>query len=281
MIDNQKIIDAFMFNNELDLLNFRLHELNDYVDKFIIYENSWTFSGNKKPFYFEENKERFSKFYDKIIHIKSNTRGKDNWKREYAQRYEVLTKGVSSLNLDDRDIVSFCDLDEIIDPQLILNYKQELPKNTVLLVQPYWYNYNWEIYLGAWEHHSIIFSYWRELKKRLAHWRGMQCGWRWDHPRFAKPIKREELSGWHASYFLSKSEITCKLNSFAHNGEKWVTDTLNNIDLIQQRLDEGYVLISGASEEFGAGIRHFLQDNPPTLPKYHHLLSPINFEKNI
>ena len=276
-----QVIDAFMFNNELDVLNFRLHELNDYVDKFVIYENSWTFSGNKKPLYFEENKERFSKFYDKIIHIKSNTRGKDNWKREYAQRYEVLTKGVSSLNLDDRDIVSFCDLDEIIDPKLILNYKQELPENTVLLTRPHWYNYNWEIYLGAWEHHSIIFSHWGELKKRLRHWRGMQCGWRWDHPRFAKPIKRKGLSGWHASYFLSKSEMICKLNSFAHNGEKWVTDTLNNIDLIQQRLDEGYVLISGASEEFGAGIRHFLQDNPPTLPKYHHLLSPINFEKNI
>ena len=81
-----QIIDAFMFNNELDVLNFRLHELNDYVDKFVIYENSWTFSGNKKPFYFEQNKEMFSEFSNKIVHIKSNTRGKDNWKREYAQR---------------------------------------------------------------------------------------------------------------------------------------------------------------------------------------------------
>ena len=61
-----QIIDAFMFNNELDVLNFRLHELNDYVDKFVIYENCWTFSGKRKPLYFKENKERFSKFSNKI-----------------------------------------------------------------------------------------------------------------------------------------------------------------------------------------------------------------------
>lgn len=281
MINNRKIIDAFMFNNELDVLNFRLHELNDYVDKFVIYENSWTFSGNKKPLYFEDNKEMFSKFSDKIVHIKSNARGKDNWKREYTQRYEVLLKGVSSLNLNGNDVVSFCDLDEIIDPKLIYNYKDELPKDTILLVKPYWYNYNWEFYLGAWRHHSIVFSYWGELKKRLKHWRGMQCGWQWDHPKFSKPIQRKQISGWHTSYFLSKKDIEVKLNSFAHNGEKWVADTLGDINLIQARLNEGYVLISGPSKDRGAGVRHFLQDNPPALPKYHHLLSPINFEKNI
>ena len=118
MVMKPQVIDAFMFNNELDVLNFRLHELNEHVDKFVIYENSWTFSGNKKPLYFEENKEMFSKFSGKIVHIKSNTRGKNNWKSEYSQRHEVLAKGVSSLNLNNKDVVSFCDLDEIIDPKL-------------------------------------------------------------------------------------------------------------------------------------------------------------------
>ena len=160
-----QVIDAFMFNNELDVLNFRLHELNEHVDKFVIYENSWTFSGNKKPLYFEENKEMFSKFSDKIVHIKSNTRGKNNWKSEYSQRHEVLAKGVSSLNLNNKDVVSFCDLDEIIDPKLISNYKQELPQDAPLLVCPHWFNVSWDCYLGAWQHHSIIFSYWGSFKK--------------------------------------------------------------------------------------------------------------------
>ena len=95
------------------------------------------------------------------------------------------------LGLNDSDVVSFCDLDEIIDPQLILNYKQEIPKNAPLLVCPHWFNTSWDCYLGAWDHHSIIFSYWGELKRRMGHWRGMQCGWRWDHPKFPSPIKRK------------------------------------------------------------------------------------------
>ena len=234
-----QIIDAFMFNNELDVLNFRLHELNDYVDKFVVYENCWTFSGNRKPFHFEENKEMFSKFSKKIVHIKSNTRGKDNWQREYAQRHEVLLKGVSSLDLNDSDIVSFCDLDEIIDPKLILNYKQELPSDAPLLVCPHWFNVSWDCYLGAWEHHSIIFSYWEELKKRLGHWRGMQCGWRWDHPKFPKPIQRKDLSGWHVSWFMEPEDFIIKLESFAHNGEGWVTEILEDINIIYDRIKNG------------------------------------------
>ena len=31
-----KIIDSFVFYNELDMLNLRLHELNDVVDFFIL-----------------------------------------------------------------------------------------------------------------------------------------------------------------------------------------------------------------------------------------------------
>lgn len=239
MVIKPKIIDAFMFNNELDVLNFRLHELNDYVDKFVIYENSWTFSGNKKPLYFEENKQMFSKFSDKIVHVKSDTRGKNNWKREYSQRHEVLAKGVSSLNLNNKDVVSFCDLDEIIDPKLISNYKQELPKDAPLLVCPHWFNVSWDCYLGAWQHHSIIFSYWGELQKRMSHWNGMQCGWRWDHPKFMHPTKKKDLSGWHASWFMKPDDLIIKLKSFAHNGEDWVTEILGDINLINHRIKSG------------------------------------------
>ena len=38
MVMKPQVIDAFMFNNELDIL-ISGYELNDYVDKFVIYEN--------------------------------------------------------------------------------------------------------------------------------------------------------------------------------------------------------------------------------------------------
>ena len=63
------IYDCFQFFNELDILKIRLEVMNPIVDKFVISEATETFSGLKKPLYYEENKELFSKFQDKIIHV--------------------------------------------------------------------------------------------------------------------------------------------------------------------------------------------------------------------
>ena len=65
-----KVIDSFLFFQELDLLEIRLKYLNDKVDKFIILEACQTFTGKEKPFNFEENKKRFEKYLDKIVYFK-------------------------------------------------------------------------------------------------------------------------------------------------------------------------------------------------------------------
>ena len=43
-----KIIDCFMYFNEDLILDVRLNELNEYVDKFVIIESNFTHSGEKK-----------------------------------------------------------------------------------------------------------------------------------------------------------------------------------------------------------------------------------------
>lgn len=63
-----RIIDSFLFFRELDLLEIRLAYLNPYVDIFVIVEACQTFTGNPKPFYFEENRERYSKYAHKIVY---------------------------------------------------------------------------------------------------------------------------------------------------------------------------------------------------------------------
>ena len=67
-----KILDAFLFFQELDLLEIRLNYLDKYVDKFLIVEACQTFSGNPKKFIFEENAQRFEKFLYKIEYYKIN-----------------------------------------------------------------------------------------------------------------------------------------------------------------------------------------------------------------
>ena len=64
-----KIVDCFIFYNELDLLNYRLNVLNDVVDCFVLVEATRTFTGKQKPLHYAENKHLFEPFNHKIVHI--------------------------------------------------------------------------------------------------------------------------------------------------------------------------------------------------------------------
>ena len=66
------IIDSFLFFQELDLLEIRLNYLYEYVDKFVIVEACQTFNGKRKKFNFENHKNRFKKYSEKIIYYKIN-----------------------------------------------------------------------------------------------------------------------------------------------------------------------------------------------------------------
>lgn len=123
-----KIYDCFPFFDELDILEIRLNELYDVVDYFVIVENELTFSGKLKPLFFEQNKQRFSKFLDKIIHVRGP---KINfafspWVRENAQRNDIL---LGLRNAKDSDIILVSDVDEIINSKKINEIKMMLSLN--------------------------------------------------------------------------------------------------------------------------------------------------------
>lgn len=113
-----KIYDCFTFYNELDLLEFRLTELYNHVDHFVIVEAHTTYTSIPKPFYFEENKERYAKWMDKIIHVKVEDMpmDPDAWVNDRFQR-DQIARGIVDADADDLILVS--DLDEIIRPAAI------------------------------------------------------------------------------------------------------------------------------------------------------------------
>jgi beta-1,4-mannosyl-glycoprotein beta-1,4-N-acetylglucosaminyltransferase len=122
------IIDCFPFFNELDILELRLNILNDCVDKFVLVEASKTQSLLDKPFYFEENKERFKPFLDKIVHVKVEDHPSvGGWAMENFQRNRISI-GCESLNLQDEDIIAISDLDEIWNPNIAPHLQEFLDK---------------------------------------------------------------------------------------------------------------------------------------------------------
>lgn len=113
----RKIIDCFIFFNELDLLEIRLRYLYKSVDYFVIVESDTTFNGENKKFNLKDNINRFKDFEDKIIYISLKMKDfpkKKNiaWEREKYQRNSIK-KGLSEINLNKEDLILISDLDEI------------------------------------------------------------------------------------------------------------------------------------------------------------------------
>lgn len=118
------VYDCFCFYNELDLLEIRLNILNGCVDKFVLVEATRTQRNNPKPLYFAENKERYKKFEDKIIHLVLDEYPEhiEQWTIENLQRNYIM-KGLEQCS--DDDIILISDLDEIPRPEFVRKYYEK------------------------------------------------------------------------------------------------------------------------------------------------------------
>jgi beta-1,4-mannosyl-glycoprotein beta-1,4-N-acetylglucosaminyltransferase len=107
------VYDCFLFYNELDVLKIRLEEMYPYVDHFVLLECTESFQGHPKPLYYEENKQLFEKYQDKIIHVvvKDHFPSVSPWPREFFQRNQIL-RGLKKAS--PQDIVILSDVDEIL-----------------------------------------------------------------------------------------------------------------------------------------------------------------------
>ena len=111
------VYDCFQFFNELDMLKIRLNVLNPVVDRFVISEATETFSGIRKPLYYEENKDMFAEFADKIIHVVVDDTPEGGTHERDTFQKNAVTRGLAGCT--DDDIIIFSDLDEIPNPDKI------------------------------------------------------------------------------------------------------------------------------------------------------------------
>ena len=209
-----KVIDCFIFYNELTILDFRLKELNDVVDYFVLVESTVTHRGNPKPLIYNDNKERYSEYTDKIIHVivDDMPTGNDNWKRENFQR-ECVRRGISRLNLEDTDIITVCDCDEIPDADTLKTLKETGINKPLSLVQDlYYYSPIHQLDYILWNKAKVLdlksFNQIKDLSNQL------RLG---EYPNIKK-------GGWHFSYFGDMTFIKNKLREFAHSEHSGISE---------------------------------------------------------
>ena len=112
------VVDVFPFFREFDLLELRLAVLDSIVDRFVIVEGTRTFSGQPKPLWFVEHRDRYAKWLPKIRHVVVDDwpDSRDPWLYENHQR-NAGARGLGDLPDDTQLIVS--DLDEIPNPDAL------------------------------------------------------------------------------------------------------------------------------------------------------------------
>jgi beta-1,4-mannosyl-glycoprotein beta-1,4-N-acetylglucosaminyltransferase len=221
-----KIIDCFSFYNELDMLRFRLEELYDTVDYFIIVEATQTHSGKVKELNYENNKQLFAKYQDKIIYVVVDDMpgGDDAWVREMYQR-SAIDRGLSKLDLQDNDIITVTDLDEIFSKQFLQTIRTQTLENNVYVPTFDMYYYNLECKARLKWYHAKVLNYWvyknvcNRCCNTIRHW--------------GNGININGNNGWHFSYFGDVAFIKNKIQNFAHQELNNVT-YLNDEKIVEQ-----------------------------------------------
>jgi beta-1,4-mannosyl-glycoprotein beta-1,4-N-acetylglucosaminyltransferase len=247
-----KIYDAFLFFNELELLELRMNILNDVVDYFVVVESTVTFSSKPKQLFFQENRHLFDKFNDKIIHviiddspssfltinyfnnpitdeellknkILKRVDESPNWPRHETQwgietyQRESIIKGL--INCNDNDIIIISDVDEIPNPMEI-----EKMKNIGGDV----FNFNQNMY----------YYYVNILKEK--NWSGPKaCTWGKLKTISLNSLRQNKHTtktisngGWHFSFMGGESKVIEKIEAYAHqeyNKSYYKDNVKNNI----------------------------------------------------
>jgi beta-1,4-mannosyl-glycoprotein beta-1,4-N-acetylglucosaminyltransferase len=251
------VYDCIIFFNELDLLEVRLNELKDVVDKFVIVEASFTHSSNPKPFYFEENKDRFSKFLDQIIHVKIEElpyfppqprRRNTIHNRHEVEHYHRNYTWYGLVDCNDNDIIIIGDVDEIPTINSISEAKDILSINSdsVICFRQRHFNYFFngtcikDGHISPW--YGQVATTYENLKKVGTDnvMDDNNCS-----PMVLRMGKEGRLknsvtidnAGWHFSYLGGIDEIIKKVGSYSH--EEFDTPEFMNREVIENRIKNG------------------------------------------
>lgn len=223
----RKLVDLFLFFNELDLLELRFKTLYPYVDRFVICEGTHTMAGEPKPLYFKENFDRFSDFKDKIVHLVAPPPGANDFTpmmdaKKSAEAYQrrYLRNGLEGVGED--DIVMLSDVDEIPDPAVFADVRGAMACGVdVATLRQHWHL----LFLNA----RVTESFNRGAIDDACKWFGTMICTRRNFRRCCQddfhslwgrkwgPAGRQlfmiENGGWHLSYLGGLEKVMTKLKA--------------------------------------------------------------------
>lgn len=217
------MFDCTMINDELDLLEIRLHTLDPVIERFVIVESNTTHSGKPKNYNFLQNQDRFAKFLNKIYYIQdwgilATTPG-EVWCNEGKQRDNSLT--VLKDHKPDDGLLFMSDVDEIPKPEKLLEAKELFLKNKIpvafnLAYCMYYFNYaNDADFRGAYLYDPNLAEEFHSKYPGASH-NPSTIRWHACADWHVDDFQNLDNAGWHFSSTGGIDRLQHKIASFAH-----------------------------------------------------------------
>ena len=229
-----RIFDCTTFYSEHLMMDIRFNVLNEFVEKFIVCESTFSHSGNKKKLNFDIN--NYPKFKDKISYIvideePPNIIGNKNGMAEPFEKrsdslkrielsYDYMIKALSDVNEDDLIILS--DNDEI--PNLNSKQFKNSKKDIIIFKQLFfYYKFNLLYDLIPWfgskaakKKKLLSMSWLRNLKnKKYPFWR---LDTLFSKNRYIN-LEVVDDGGWHFTNLMTAEKMYEKYSNFGHHDE--------------------------------------------------------------
>ena len=124
-----RIVDAFVFNFEVDLLEVRLRELDDVVDMFVVVEPTHTETGEPKTMFWRQRavQERIRNFKHKVTYARaspSEMAADDSTAIHNSSRRKLWNTVLEALEtVDANDVLLYGQIDEIPPAEMLHAYK--------------------------------------------------------------------------------------------------------------------------------------------------------------
>jgi len=293
-----KVIDAFLFCYELDLLELRLNLLEPYVDHFVISESRQTHSGLPKNLFYQDNKDKFKKFNHKIIYnvIEEPTKedlttvsnlydiSHNRCYQQDAYEKDSIKKQIEKICQDD-DIIIWSDLDEMPNPEVLKSLNSFYEKDVV-------YNFaqeNCQGYLNWVETTGMLHSQTKDFDyENIPKWIGTKMFSYSILKKYTMTQMRRELpneknfrvypGGWHWSTVGSPGNLSYeervyeKIKTTSHSSELMVD---NLMEVIKHRISNNQNPLGQDYARYD--IIPFTEENYPKYlldnkNKYEHLI---------
>ena len=252
-----QIYDCFTFYNELEVLEIRLETLDPYVDKFVLVEMEKDHHGRNKPYFFEENRDRFKKYLNKItvIHPKELPEyiatDEWNWTLERFQR-ECIKYGLTDAEPEDYIMISDCD--EIPNTELLKDIKKHyftqcqttltkvLERTSVALKMDYHYFY-FNYRMNQRSNTTTITKYRNLISPTVIR----------DMINYLPYI---DQGGWHLTYFGGADRVKTKMASIVEGEDIREED-------IEYRIKNGIDIYDRKADQF---LMTYLMEDEMTFP---------------